>query len=398
MKKFIDCLARMNEQMFNKRIATSLSRINSRNIFFCGEVQDDVKLKNTIESLGKNGIKFECICIVDEIFDQFSSDLENKIKLSDFLNMSLAKMSTIFMFDSIFRSQWEDLFRYNGINAEDLFVLAGVNYRANYDLIYNNLSSIFEVYNYLNSNDLSRESYLSVLLHKVSGNLNDLVFEESPQYFLPGYVPVEDSLIIDGGAYDGATACNFIKSVNGLANVLSFEMDEDNFCKAKEKISSFEYKGKIVLNNLGLGSQENEIPYIKNGVGSTFNIRFGDAIAKVIDVDTYLNKNNISQKVNLIKLDIEGAELDAVKGAAQTIGMYRPILQICLYHKLIDLWTIPLYLQKVNNLYSFSFRHHYLDGRGYHQLNELEQFLAKKYNFSFVYKTPYESVLYAKNL
>lgn len=45
-----------------------------------------------------------------------------------------------------------------------------------------------------------------------------------------------------------------------------------------------------------------------------------------------------------ISMDIEGAELEALRGAEQTIRASRPDLAICVYHAPQHLWEIPLYL------------------------------------------------------
>ncbi len=53
-------------------------------------------------------------------------------------------------------------------------------------------------------------------------------------------------------------------------------------------------------------------------------------------------------KVTFIKMDVEGAELDSLKGAAKTIKMNAPKLAICIYHKTEDLWAIPKYILGLN--------------------------------------------------
>ena len=68
--------------------------------------------------------------------------------------------------------------------------------------------------------------------------------------------------------------------------------------------------------------------------------------------DRYLIKN--------IKLDIEGSEMCALEGARQIIERDHPKLAVCLYHKLEDLWTIPLWIKERFREYKFYIRHHSL--------------------------------------
>jgi len=115
-------------------------------------------------------------------------------------------------------------------------------------------------------------------------------------------------------------------------------------------------KGNISLNNL------DNIKAIKAGVGghNTLARQFGvcDGInlqtvqdtnrqpqnIKVYSIDEFMAENKIS-KIDFIKMDIEGWELDALKGAENCIKSRNPKLAICVYHKPEDLLNIVNYLK-----------------------------------------------------
>ena len=61
---------------------------------------------------------------------------------------------------------------------------------------------------------------------------------------------------------------------------------------------------------------------------------------------------------NYIKMDIEGAEHEALRGAAEIIRTTEPVLAICVYHKADDLWEIPKLIDSINPEYEFYLRVH----------------------------------------
>ena len=64
----------------------------------------------------------------------------------------------------------------------------------------------------------------------------------------------------------------------------------------------------------------------------------------------------VGERADFIKMDIEGAELYALKGARNTIETYHPILAICVYHRREDLITIPEYIRTLYEGYKFYIR------------------------------------------
>ncbi len=73
---------------------------------------------------------------------------------------------------------------------------------------------------------------------------------------------------------------------------------------------------------------------------------------ETITIDTYVMKNKL-QKVDFIKMDIEGAEVPALNGANQTIKTFKPKLAISAYHKWDDLYKIPQLIHGIRNDYRY---------------------------------------------
>ena len=66
----------------------------------------------------------------------------------------------------------------------------------------------------------------------------------------------------------------------------------------------------------------------------------------------------LKEPATFIKMDIEGAEYNALLGAEQMIRQHHPRLAICVYHSLEDYIRIPLLIRSFYHGYQFYFRHH----------------------------------------
>ena len=128
-------------------------------------------------------------------------------------------------------------------------------------------------------------------------------------------------------------------------------MDKKNFAIAKKVADEMGF----VVENLSLGSYKHKMSYNAVGnSGSKWNAN-GNEITEVIPLDAYVRENNIP-RVDFIKLDVEGAELDILKGAKTTIARFKPILAISAYHKPDDFWVLMNYIKSVRPDYEFAMR------------------------------------------
>ncbi|MNC49053.1 hypothetical protein D3C75_982030 [compost metagenome] len=105
--------------------------------------------------------------------------------------------------------------------------------------------------------------------------------------------------------------------------------------------------------NKGLYSKTCELNFNKTSGEDGSIDEHGTDIVSVVSID-----DAIHERVTYIKMDIEGAELAALKGAENTIKNYSPVLAICMYHKASDYLDIFNYIRSVNSEYKFFFRHH----------------------------------------
>lgn len=74
-------------------------------------------------------------------------------------------------------------------------------------------------------------------------------------------------------------------------------------------------------------------------------------------IDEFIEENNLKQ-IDFIKLDVEGNEIEAIKGAEKSIKRFKPNLAICIYHKAEHLYKIPLLIKEINRDYRIFIDHY----------------------------------------
>ena len=83
------------------------------------------------------------------------------------------------------------------------------------------------------------------------------------------------------------------------------------------------------------------------------NISNNEQLKTMIEND-YLE----GRRVSFIKMDVEGAEMDVLKGMKYTIQRYKPKMAVCIYHKYQDIYDITAFLKALVPNYKFYFRHY----------------------------------------
>lgn len=140
--------------------------------------------------------------------------------------------------------------------------------------------------------------------------------------------------VIDGGACTGDSALMF-SEFDCVDKVYSFEPIKNSFLNLKNTLE-LNHCRKAEAVNKGLGGI----------VGDS--VILGET-CKIVTIDSFSQ----NKKIGCIKLDIEGLELETVKGAIETIKKDTPILLICLYHTPYDFFEIKPLLESLNLGYKF---------------------------------------------
>lgn len=162
----------------------------------------------------------------------------------------------------------------------------------------------------------------------------------------------DDEVFVDCGFYDGETSEQFVKKGQGkYSKIIAFEADKrlcdeyfnDNRIPRLELVNAACWdKEELIFH---VTDNTSEIGFIDNQTDSGIRV-------KAKSIDSVLN----GTAATFIKMDIEGAELNALIGAESTIVKYHPKLAISVYHKPEDILEILRYIYSLDAGYKFYIR------------------------------------------
>lgn len=212
------------------------------------------------------------------------------------------------------------------------------------------------------TNRVADDASLNVLqnignyLHQHGGHFP---MSDYPQYIHPKSELNQLGVIIDGGAFDGDSTIELADKLDSNAKIVAFEPDLENLNHLMKNIERREDSCRFELVEKGLWSEETVLSFNSSSLvqGAACALtEEGDIKVKVIDIDSFSASKSYS--VAMIKMDIEGAEFQALQGARHTIKQHKPALAICLYHFFDDLWRLPRFINSLDVEYSFYIGHH----------------------------------------
>jgi FkbM family methyltransferase len=165
--------------------------------------------------------------------------------------------------------------------------------------------------------------------------------------------------VLEGGVGDGTTTVRF-HGYFGLPEIHGFEPDP-----AVLEISHLkrfvDAAPNIHIHPEGLWNRSGRLSFHSQTKGrSHLASAAGGASEEAVDlvtVDEFVKQREM-RKVDFIKLDVEGAEPEALEGARETLFEHRPQLAVCIYHRFDHYYRIPLWLAEHVENYVFRIGHY----------------------------------------
>lgn len=182
--------------------------------------------------------------------------------------------------------------------------------------------------------------------------------EDRAQYFPEDVVAFgDDEVFVDVGCYKLETSLELRKRCPSLKKVYAFEPDPTNYKACEEKKAQTGFDEAEIL-PFGTWSHKDTLHFANEGTSGAAVVDAETALSiDVVAIDEVICPEN-SPKVTFLKMDVEGSEMESLKGARELIQRDKPKLAICIYHKPEDMVEIPLYIKKLVPEYKLYVRHH----------------------------------------
>lgn len=205
----------------------------------------------------------------------------------------------------------------------------------------------------------SKVIYRTILNLRCNGDYTGLSLPKLDCQYFPTDIPSWNTPLrfVDCGAYDGDTYRLLKDRQIPVDTSVAFEPDLANFRKLSDYVSK-NWESPAVLFPCGVFSETRKTQFVSDGGEGGKIEEKGENVVQVVAIDDVL----VDFRPNLIKMDIEGAEVEALLGARRTIEKDHPGLAICVYHKPQHLWQIPLMIHGWNLGYKFYLREHAYNG------------------------------------
>ncbi|MEQ9021890.1 MAG: FkbM family methyltransferase, partial [Pseudomonadales bacterium] len=182
----------------------------------------------------------------------------------------------------------------------------------------------------------SRTIYENLINFRLSGDLSymDGFEDRQHQQYFEDFLNLKNQgeVFLDVGCFDGLTSLEFIKRCPEYAGIHIFEPEPGNLKVVRKNLADYP---RIVFHDCGLSDHSQTLRFSADGSSSRVSDQ-GELQIQVERLDDVIKGPG-----SFIKMDIEGAEIEALRGARHTILEHHPKLAICVYHRADDFWKIP---------------------------------------------------------
>ena len=198
----------------------------------------------------------------------------------------------------------------------------------------------------------SRKVFDSIINYRLSGKIEYLAehtcfFDDIAKEILH---PESYLYTLDLGAYTGDTALELLDYAPNIKKVIAIEPDTKNFTKLSLNTA---LSGKVEPHLAAAWNKRDVLLFSKGGGRAVKHSNNGKTVeVRAATADSFLE----GRIPNFIKIDVEGAEKEAIEGCRDSIKNYSPELQVALYHRSADIFELPVLINRLNKDYKLYIR------------------------------------------
>lgn len=230
---------------------------------------------------------------------------------------------------------------------------------------------LLEVYDLL-EDDRSKDAFLRIISVRYKIEPPEILKSicERHQYFAERAMRLIDpeEVYVDCGAFVGENIECYLFEHQGLfKQIFAFEPGERQCraleCRKERLVREWALNDDtIVVNNAGVGRERMTANLVVGDGADLLSLKVEEgegnteavSECEIYDLDSYFKDIH----VGFLKADIEGYEMEMLRGATNLIKRDKPKIAICIYHKLTDYYEIPLFIHELVPEYKFSVHHH----------------------------------------
>ncbi|WP_136524507.1 FkbM family methyltransferase [Geomonas ferrireducens] len=211
----------------------------------------------------------------------------------------------------------------------------------------------------------SVETFNALLYAMLTGTTRSCldVMEKDMYFSLPQFSGTFDETFVDAGAFVGDTVERFIwENMGTFRHIYAFEPGQRQFAALTHRMQRLAAEwafpeDSVTMVRAGLASQNGSMGFsylndspIRHGLTSDTE----SGSVEVVTLDGFLD----GRAVSFIKADVEGMEMDLLRGARETIRRHRPKMALCVYHYPSDLHEVAEFVRSLVPEYKFTLRLH----------------------------------------
>jgi FkbM family methyltransferase len=199
----------------------------------------------------------------------------------------------------------------------------------------------------------SRRWYKDILAFRLTGDYRRLPVPSPADQYFPGDLPrwKDPMRFVDCGAFNGDTVEALAHAGYEFDAIAAFEPDPDNYVALAGRVRCH---GSAFCVPCGVAGSTRMVRFAGGAGTASRESPDGSSVVQCVALDDVLS----GFRPTLVKMDVEGAEPDALNGARKTIAAERPSLAIALYHQPQHLWEIPLQIASWDLGYRLEIRGH----------------------------------------